>query len=106
MLSLPSPAKTEWLSMLPQGDQTESNTYNNKNCIVSVENPVYNTHIFGCNVEKKTQNGVHQRFLTGGTRTKNGLRTARGKKNNAKCEYNATLLKKMLPISFVADVKC
>jgi len=41
MLSLPSPAKTEWLSMLPQGDQTESNTYNNKNCIVSVENPIH-----------------------------------------------------------------
>jgi len=39
--------------MLPQGDQTESNTYNNENYIVSVENPIYNTHIFGCSVEKK-----------------------------------------------------
>lgn len=27
MASLPSPAETEWLSVLPQDDQTENNTY-------------------------------------------------------------------------------
>lgn len=41
-----------------------------------------------------------------GREPKMGYGQQGGKKNNAKCEYNATLLKKMLPISFVADVNC
>ncbi len=76
MLSLPFPAKTEWLSMLPQGDRMESNTYNNKNDIVIRKSY---TIIFLHVMFRKQQIGVHQRFSTGGSRPKNGLWTARKK---------------------------